>query len=193
MTKSRLSSSAPLASSRVSLSIIRPRDYPTLYEMAIAEENLGRWIFYGGTPTFEQFVATFTEGVLCQFAIASRANSTIGGICRLTHANFRHGTANLSTVIAPEFQGSLWPMEGLVLFINYAFVQFRIRKLYVEVPGVAYQHMEDGLARLFDLEGLLRDHEWHLGRYWDTRIMSLTPQGFSDRMGYIIERIVSPS
>jgi len=73
-----------------------------------------------------------------------------------------------------KHQRRVWPIEGAALFLTYLFRKFPLRKIYCEIPGHNYARLQGSLTRLFAVEGQLRDHEWHSGRYWDTYIVAIT-------------------
>lgn len=106
-----------------------------------------------------------------------RAFGSSRGIALLDSVSTLHGTANLSLLLLPEYRGCRWLIEGVTLFVGYSFDEFRLRKIYMEVPGNVLEDQRS-VTELFELEGTLRDHEWHQGRYWDTSILSLTRLGF---------------
>jgi hypothetical protein len=97
----------------------------------------------------------------------------LGGLVQLIRPNFRHGTGDLALVVVPEAQRKLWPVEGAIVFINDVLTEFRLRKLYAEMSGISYERVGNGMLRIFQVEGVLRDHEWHDGRYWDSYLLAL--------------------
>lgn len=91
--------------------------------------------------------------------ILETSSDRIMGLAQLCLANFVHGTAQLAGLLRNEFIGRVWPVEGFVLFINYAFYAYPLRKLYAEVPEVNDELFGSGLSRLFTRQ-VGFDEEW---------------------------------
>ena len=58
--------------------------------------------------------------------------------------------------------------------MDYVFRVFDFRKLYGEVLEFNFAQFESGLSsESFEIEGRLKEHEYHDGKYWDLVYISL--------------------
>ena len=169
-----LPSRPPLRSTRVALRPVVPGDTPRLFEMAFSPNNCHRWRYFGGSTSFAEFDRLLWDRVLCQFVVTRASNPVPIGLVQCVASNFRHGTAQINVLLAEGVQRQAWPFEGVVLFVNYLFETFPLRKLYAEVPEFNFAAFAGGAGRYFATEGRLTAHEWHLGRYWDLLILAMT-------------------
>jgi RimJ/RimL family protein N-acetyltransferase len=175
---SRLSSGElpPRRTSRVELRVVGREHSEYLWDLCTQPEILHRFGWSGSTPNPLEFERAIWDGVLVQFLIAkTSAPGDVAGLIQCINANWRHGTARLQAVLDPTSQHRIWPIEGFMLFVNYVFSTYPLRKLYGEVSEPNFEQFSSGAARnLFDVEGCLAEHEWHLGQYVDTYIVSMT-------------------
>jgi hypothetical protein len=64
-------------------------------------------------------------------------------------------------------------IEGSVLFIEYVFACWPLRKLYLQVAEYNLDQIGSGVGRLLNEEGRLREHRFFAGRYWDEVMLSI--------------------
>lgn len=168
----------PLATARVRL---RPlsfsADVPHLFNILLEPSNQFRYRNIGPGASPAVFERMLREEPLAQFVATTPKNEVLGLVQCLV-PDFQHGTAQLAAVFTSAVHGAGWPLEGVVLFVNYLFVAHPLRKIYVEVPEFNYRLMSRGMQRLFKYEGVLTDHEWSLGQYWDVHFLSLPREHF---------------
>lgn len=73
----------------------------------------------------------------------------------------------------PSARGTGMGVEAAILFGDYLFKFFAIRKLYAEV----YEFNEDSIDVLLNAgflrEGVLKEHLWYDDRYWDMHQLAL--------------------
>jgi len=161
----------------VTLRPLRTSDMPFFFEL-MHDERIGfRWRFRGQTPSFEAFTASMWQGVTAQFVIEDKKGAPLGLVV-LYNVDHRHGIAYLATMVRPDLVGRGWPMEGLQLFCDYVFRVWALRKIYAEALEFNYAQFASWSERVFTVEGLLRDHEFYDGRYWDLYIFSTTREAW---------------
>ena len=142
-------------------------DYAYLYDLSLHAENLARWRYRSATPSPESFVVDLWNGVLAQFVIESAATRERAGLAVAYNADAANGTVFLGVVLDPAHRRKVWPIEGVLLFLDYLFRNWALRKVYAESPEYCAQQFASGSRWLFQEEGRLREHQYHQGRYWD--------------------------
>jgi RimJ/RimL family protein N-acetyltransferase len=83
--------------------------------------------------------------------------------------------ANLGAVFQPQCTGTGLAAQAVALFARYLFHTFPLHKLYLEIPGYNWPQVRSGEHRLFHVEGVLRDHDYYAGRYWDQYLCAIYP------------------
>jgi len=163
----------PLESSRVALRPVELNDYPALFKMTSRAEATYRWRFRGATPSPEDFRELLWRGVLGQFVIARRGAPGVVGLVTAYDVDFPNQTAHLAVLVDEEHRGRGWPLEGVVLFLNYLFEHWPFRKLYADALEFNATTYLSGAKRLFEVEGTLRKHEYYQERYWDLLVLAV--------------------
>jgi RimJ/RimL family protein N-acetyltransferase len=102
------------------------------------------------------------------------------GLVTAYSADMRNQHASIAVLFSPEYAGSGWVVESLVLFIDYLFDVFPLRKLYFETLEFVYPSFASGEDRFFTIEGRLEAHEFHRGRYWDKLIGAIYRDGWPE-------------
>lgn len=149
-----------------------------------------RWRFRGATPSPSEFEQALWEGVLAQYIIESSQDSRLLGLVVAYGADTRNGHARIAIALEPNSWSKGWPLEGLILFVDFIFRHWNVRKLYAEVAGFNLERVASGLGRIFREEGCLRDHEWHDGRYWDVHLLAVWRDDWIDLRERLIEAVV---
>jgi RimJ/RimL family protein N-acetyltransferase len=153
---------------------LAPADYDWLYGVCMQPENLMTYRLGGIPPSPDRFAALVWQGVDCQFVVTKldRPLDRIG-LVTFYGRNDHSQVASLAVVFHQDFWQGGWPWEGVVLAIDHYFRVTRTRKLGVELA-------EWNLSRLGALEalglrpeGILREHEFMDGRYWDRHLYAL--------------------
>lgn len=148
-------------------------DYEMLYRMVTLAEATSRWRFRGTTPSPEDFRSLLWRGVVGQFIIESRDSHVPVGLVTAFDADFPNGVVHLAVLLGSEAQGKGWPIEGVILFLDYIFSHWPFRKIYAESIAFNAATYLRGSRKLFTEEGCLRDHEYYRGRYWDVHVLAL--------------------
>lgn len=164
---------APLEGKHIRLRPVLPRDYEYLYLLATSQAAGFRWRLRGATPSLEFFARQLHDGVLAQFVVDRRSDGSPIGLVVAYNAQLAHGFAWIAIVIDPRIRASGWPLEAGLLFVNYLFQTWNLRKLHVEAPGFNLTQFDRGLSRFMEEEGRLRDQEYYGGRYWDVVLLTL--------------------
>jgi RimJ/RimL family protein N-acetyltransferase len=144
-----------------------------LYQLAISSEVGYRWRFRGAVPNYETFEASFWQGTLCQFVAVDRATGQPCGHVICYNPEMAHGYASVAAVFLPGHIGTGAPLQCVGSFVRYVFTVWPMRKLYLEVPSFNFGQLAAGRGRLFDEEGVLAEHDYYAGRYWDRHVLAV--------------------
>lgn len=181
----------PLCSRRVRLRPLADRDVGFVYLLSTDPEAGGRVRFGGSTPSPDEVRRSLWNGVLAQFIAESATTGDPLGLVVLSSANHRDGYVYLSAMATPEVQGLGIMVEAVMLTINYAFVTWPFRKLYMEAVDDNLAQFESALARHFVEEGTLRQHAFMFGRYQDLHILAMYREHWAEVEGRYL-RILLP-
>lgn len=166
---------------RVRIRPINPGDYTPLYDLTFADEGGWRWVHRGESRRFEDFIDGLWRNALVQHVIEDKESGRLVGFVRAYSYQARDGHAHFAVLFHPEYRGLTWPWEGALLFLDYVFCVYPVRKLYMESLGFNFQQFASGLGKWFVEEGRLRDHEYHGGRYWDLHLLAMYREDFEKR------------
>lgn len=163
-----------LSAAGVELRAVTPSMYPSLYDAMMQADSLGSWRMSGAAVPYEDFANSLVSGVFAQFAVVQTDSLRVLGLVQGISASFRHGTCGLGVFSTREGKIGARTVIGALLFIEYLFSEFPMRKIYAESTAPAFAGFSSGVGRLFEVEGRLRAHEWHDGEYQDSIIAALT-------------------
>jgi hypothetical protein len=164
-------------------------DYGYLYDLSLSAKNNARWRYRGATPSPERFVADLWSGVLAQFLIETPEPRKRAGLLVSYNADLANGTVYLGVLIDNAHHRKVWPMEGILLFVDYLFQNWTFRKIYAETTEFSAAHFSSGAKTLFEEEGRFRDHQYFQGRYWDYIYYALTRQRWEAQGRKLLDRI----
>jgi RimJ/RimL family protein N-acetyltransferase len=166
----------PVLENRVlRLEPLQPNDVPFLYALAVAPENCFRWRYHGAPPSPERFTEELWEHVLTQYVARRVDNDQPVGHVVAYGANQNTSHAYVGAVFQPSYTGTGLAAEMVALFTRHLFRIFPLRKLYLEIPGFNWDQLSSGEGNYFQTEGVLRDHVYYAGRYWDQHICAIYP------------------
>ncbi len=144
-----------------------------LYRLAIDEEIGWRWRFAGSVPRRDQFEQTLWAGVLTQFLVTDTLQGGLIGSAIAYNADLNHGYTFVAVGMVPEATGTGLGIEATDLFVGHLFGCYSLRKVYFEVPEYNLAQFESSLGWLLKEEGMLKNHTFYNGRYWDRAMLAL--------------------
>jgi RimJ/RimL family protein N-acetyltransferase len=175
----------------VQLRPVWPADYEFLFGLAHHEGLSHRWRLRNHTPSLDSFVAgTLYAGTHVQFMIESREPEQPIGHLAAYNADLRNGTAYVAQVLHPDLVGGRYGFEAFLLFANYLLVSWPLRKLYAETTDLSIGTFASGEGSLYEIEGVLKDHELYDGRYWDGYILTFTAERLAAQLDRWMPRLV---
>jgi RimJ/RimL family protein N-acetyltransferase len=164
-----------LSNADLRLTPVEPDDVRFLYTLATHPDTCYRWRYRGAPPPIERFMGDLWSQVLIQFVARRNDDGEPVGHVVAYGADLGQGYAYLGAVFRPPYSGTGLAAQGTAMFVKYLFHTFALRKLYIEVPGFNWPQMRSGEGRLFDVEGIMRDHEHYAGQYWDRYLCAIYP------------------
>jgi RimJ/RimL family protein N-acetyltransferase len=167
------------------------QDYAYLYDLSLAEENTTRWRYRGVTPSPEGFVVDLWNGVLAQFVMESAVTRERIGLVVAYNADPANGHVFLGVLLDATHRRKVWPLEGVLLFVDYLFQNWAFRKIYAECPEFNAEQFGSGASWLFQEEGRLRSHHYLQGRHWDYIYYALYRDCWEARGAELLERVGS--
>jgi RimJ/RimL family protein N-acetyltransferase len=167
-------SGPPLQGRRVMLRPIAVTDHAWLYGLSTHEQVGFRWRYRGATPSPDVFVRTLWEQILAQFVVARRSTNEVVGLVAAYAADLHDRHVQVAAILDPRVHTRGWPLEAMVLFVNYLFTNWDFRKVYAEAVEFNYRQFASGAGRLFSVEAQLRGHHYWNGAFWDQVIGSCT-------------------
>jgi RimJ/RimL family protein N-acetyltransferase len=163
----------PLATKHLRLRPLTAADHAWMHAMASSPDLILAWRFRGSTPSPETFARSLWQGVHAQFIVESyRRSATPAAHVVAYNADLHGGSLYFAVTAFPPFLGTGLAMEGSLLFLNYLFTVWRIRKVYIETTDEALATFRSGASVLHE-EGRLVAHEYINGRYVDRLTMAI--------------------
>lgn len=154
----------PLAGRVFHLLPLRREMLEALYGLSTDPAISFRWRYRGAVPSYESFEAGLWQGVLAQFAVVDSREGDLAGHVVAYGVEPAQQHAWIGCVFAPKYVGTGFPIEPVTLFIQYLFVTWNLRKLYMETPEFNYQSLASGAGSLFAVEGRFHVAVQVLGR-----------------------------
>jgi RimJ/RimL family protein N-acetyltransferase len=160
------------------LTPVEPGDVGFLYALATQPATGFRWRYRGAPPPFDRFAADLWKQVLVQYVARNGDGEPVGHLVAYSADPYMH-YAYLGAVFEPRYAGLGMGAHAVALFARHLFHTFPLRKIYLEIPGYNWAQVRSGEERLFHVEGVLRDHCYYAGRYWDQYVCAIYPEGAS--------------
>jgi RimJ/RimL family protein N-acetyltransferase len=173
-TESLEKSRTLLEGRRAQLRPLDPGDTGWIYRLATTGSNLTRWRLRGSTPSADRFLQFLFHESLVQLVVTPTGSDQPAGLFQLINADMRNGFAYLTALIDTDEQRAGWPFEGLLLFINYAFETWPLRKIYVESLSGNVGQFQSTIGRFLVEEARFSEHEFANGAFEDLHVFALT-------------------
>jgi RimJ/RimL family protein N-acetyltransferase len=155
--------------------------------------DVGRQFRFGGAAINPHAaMAAVWDGTLVHLVGVGNRTRRRLGVASVTSADMRNGTAYLSIVGDPSVLGTGLMIEVAGLAIEYVFQTWPFRKLYAEVPEYNLRTFGSVTKRFFRREGLLTEHVFLDGRYWDVHILATDRATWQREGSPIVARLRTP-
>lgn len=176
---------------RVALRAVTPADYDFLFHLSTSPNISYRWRTRGQTPSPEAFQSILWGGVLCQFVVERAADGEPLGLISAYNADLRNDTAYLAVLMRDRPGASLWGFDALVLFLDYLFLNWSLRKVYAETSELSAWSFASGEGRYFRVEATLPEHEFYDGRYWDYYVLAFWRRDWEQLLPTVLPSVVA--
>lgn len=164
--------------SRIRLQPVRLPEHRGLVLSLLDDPRLsGRYRGLTNSSPPDAFDRVLRDQVLAQSMLVDE-NGGLVGLVQCFAASLKHGTAQIGVTLRPEYHRAAWPLFGVVLFMDNLWLEYPLRKLYVEVAAHNRDAMARGLESLFSWEGRLSQHEYWNGGYEDVHFYSMSRERF---------------
>lgn len=157
----------------VTLRPVHPDDYGPLYETALFTDAGSLWRLHGDVPTQERFLQVLLNDARATFAIEANADRRLLGMVQLWMYDATSRNGHITAFLHPAARGRGWPLEGMILFVEYVFAAFDLHKLYFESLDEQYDQYRSLVGPILRHEGLLREHKRLFGRWADFHMLAL--------------------
>lgn len=180
------------ASNHVVIRPVMPPDFDWVYQAATMTSAGSHWRLHGSIPTIEQFKQLLDGNTTSTYIMCAREAGADGrpgqpfGMVQtflLSHAD-RH--AQITAFIHPAFQKRAWPLEGIILYLDYIFTVYSLRKIYFETTEYEIGQFGSALNKIMVEEGCLKGHRRLYDKYADVYYMAL----YRDALIDIAKRIL---
>lgn len=145
-------------------------DYAFMWQCRTHPEILYLWLQGRTLPTFEQYTQELdgsTGKTLTTLLIETREGAApVGYVFAYDFSPFDH-TAFISIVIHPTYVQYGWAAEASILFLNYLFTYFDMRKVSMDVFAFNQLALEPLLGMGARVEGRFRGQRYYQGAYHD--------------------------
>lgn len=178
---------------RVRLRPALAADGPATYELFLRTgmNNLPNMdVFVAGYSRELSSHSAYSRDLAAQFAIQQRRDGEevgFGGLFELSPAG--HVELGLYTDLRKADVGI--GAEATLLFINYAFATWQIRKVYMRTTDASRWFFGGTLASMVRKEACLPDHMYFRGRLWDMDIYAIYRSEWDARGAALVERLVT--
>lgn len=171
--------------------LIQPPSYEfisRLYHLACQGEV--PWVWSGGQRTLQEFRAALQTDFV-QFAIARRRDGLEVGLMSAYELDLFHGTAHVRFALLPQARLRVWPFEAAILFANYMFTKFNLRRLCGRSIDKNFVQLRSGGGQFFIVEGCLKGHFMIDGASQDMYLAAVDRERWTQIGKPLLARIVA--
>ena len=154
----------------------------------------GEWIYdlelrlgLAGLPTLDRFLSAYDKRAAALFVICDRRDGTRVGTSGLFHLDDGNVEWGISTDPDSGLPGA--GVEAAFLIIDYAFATRDIHKLYGRTTSASTASFGGTIARLSRREGVLHQHEFFRGQFWDLYLSAIYRDDWMRAGRPIVERL----
>ena len=174
----------PLATDRYELIPVRREMTEALYRLSTDPAINFRWRFRGAFPTPETSRRRYGKESSRNSSSWPWETDILGHVvCYGAEPAQQH--AYVGAVFSPRMIATGQPIQPTALFINYVFVTWNLRKLYMEVPEFNMDTLWSGAGTFFHQEACFREHDYYAGRFWDKYVLAV----YRDEMTEVMPRL----
>jgi RimJ/RimL family protein N-acetyltransferase len=183
----------PLTGRRVTLERLRGRHLAALYRLTHAEPTIHEWPLYGRHFASPDQLGPYLETLShLQFVIRQRDTGEVIGLVQGLDEDLRSKTIGIGVVLAPELWRSGWPLEALLVFVDYLFRARGFRKLYFHMLASTLDRVGSVTSWWLTPECVYRRHVLVQDRYEDVHILGLHRRDWDPHNHPLLRQLLSP-
>jgi RimJ/RimL family protein N-acetyltransferase len=156
-----------------------PSDYDWLYQIAVLTPAGSRWRLHGEVPNMEQFIQFVYQGSKIT-SIVENLDGRRLGMVQAWNADPMARHSQITAFLSPEAEGKGWPLEGLLMFVDYAFRAFNLRKIYIETLETELRYYKSLVGAVMHEEGRFRGHKYVFGEWIDCYMLAIYRNDFKE-------------
>lgn len=154
------------------LTTVTPAHFEWLYQFLGTLDTERTWSNPAGLGSREEFARWVQEGVFLQFIVEDRSGEPCG-LVRSYGAQWRDGTVRVAGAVSERVRRSGLGMVAIGQLIDHTFAQGAFRKVYFEATRSALEQYWSVADKIFEVEGILRSHQWNGLSYEDVVVCGL--------------------
>ena len=164
-----------LTGRRVALERLAWSHVEQLLRSASAPDAIDEWPLAGRTLTVGEFGDMLWSTGPINFAIVRRDSGAAVGFVQAVQEDLRSGTVGVGVFVEPVLWKAGWPLEAVVLFIEYLFAGCGYRKAYFTMRTSTLERLGGALDAWLEVECRYRRHvrSPRDGGYEDVHVLSL--------------------
>jgi RimJ/RimL family protein N-acetyltransferase len=180
----------PMVGRRVFLRPVLADDFFFMNQVATHPQTGAMWRWRGAPRNADPSQAMWSNA-LASFVVTSRKTGEPVALVSAVNADQLSRTCTVNYAVRPELKSAGWHLEGTVLFMNYLFRVWEMRKVYGEFLGQSIGVWQWGINRgIVKEEGRLREHVLLDGVFHDLVLVALYRQDWLDISARLMQRIV---
>jgi RimJ/RimL family protein N-acetyltransferase len=129
--------------------------------------------------------------VLAQFLVITRTEGRPVAIASAYNLDPLNRFAYISLARLPHAEPRRCVLEGMLLFVDYVFACWPLRKLYAEAIEFNLEQFASGSGRSFRTEARLVERTFYAGRFWDVLIIAVDRASWSKYAAPLLPAIVA--
>jgi RimJ/RimL family protein N-acetyltransferase len=174
----------PMRGDAVWLRVPTNADLDWIHALVTHPVNLAWAPLCGQTRSPADLTALLAATSLCQYVIADNERGRSCGWVRAASADVHNGHAYLEAVLDPDLWDAGWPLEGVEMAVEQLFSSWRLRKVYLEIPGPHWALLSEGTRGRLGRQGVLVRHRYAQGEWHDVHLCALDNASWAQRFSY---------
>ncbi len=174
----------PMATERLILRRILPKDYEDMYEYSSNEKTVEylAWEYHrtiAFTKNYTKYLQKqYKDGLYYDWAVTLKENGKMIGTCGFTSITPEHQRAEIGYVISPAYWGNGIALEAANAVIRFGFEQMDLNRIEAKfmVGNCASERVMQKLG--MQREGVFRDYMFVKGSFRDICFYSMTAEDY---------------
>lgn len=178
----------------VKLTSVNRYTIPDLFSMQNNVDEMYLWTATRDILSENQLEQAFIQNLSKQYhtyLLIYNNEDTCCGLIYSYEYNFLDGYTFVSIYIKPKFRKHKVAFEGGMLFFDYLFTYFPIRKIYCDVLAYNAESRHFMEKTGLTLEGELHDHKFYAGKYHNLLKFSMFREAFYEKYQKMLDAFKS--